>query len=78
MKKRLIDMKKTENDLINELEEPRKAIVKFLKKHGWKIFLVGDTGVVRNPNNPLKYNYWFTMSFVGGKKGCIEKENEKT
>lgn len=68
--------KPTENNLINELEQPRRAIVKMLKKEGWTILLAGNTGVVNNPNNTLKNNYWFIFEFVGGRKGGIAPKSK--
>jgi hypothetical protein len=60
---------KEEKSRVDQLEQPRKSIVKFLEKKGWKVFLVGNTGVVKNPNREWrKHMYWFVMEFIG-KKG---------
>jgi hypothetical protein len=55
-------------DRINELEQPRKEIFKFLKKKGWNVVLVGKTAVVENQNNRGEGKYWFIMEFLGAKK----------
>jgi len=58
-------------DEIENLDEPRRSIAKFLKKNGWNVVLVGKTGVVKNPHKEWKgygkYAYWFVMEFMGKK-----------
>lgn len=55
-------------DRINDLEQPRREIVKFLRKKGWSIALVGDMKITGNMDNMGTGKYWFIMEFLGGRK----------
>jgi len=57
----------------NQLEQPKKSIVEFLKKEGWIVIAVNGTRVMKNPNNGWG-EYWFVMEFLGCKKIKSDEE----
>jgi len=54
---------------IGLLESPRKEIVRFLEKKGWKVLVAGKTGVRLGG---LGHNFEYVFEFTGSKK-----ENKK-
>ena len=47
------------------MDKAHKEIVKKRENSGWKVVVAGKSGVVKNPNSSLKYNYWFVFEFTG-------------
>lgn len=43
----------------------QQEIIKLLDSKGWDVILASGGAVVRDPNDPQPYKYWFIMPFLG-------------
>jgi hypothetical protein len=61
-------LSKTQKQRLQKAKKYQAEIIKLLDSKGWEVVVAEGGAVVKNPNDPQPYKYWFIMPFVGSKR----------